>query len=565
MNNKRYRFNFLSRSSNVTHGRAFAFLKGVTSVGTAMLLLPALSLIYLVVTSQFSGVVDDSFAEIKATVLDHYIVNSLSVMFGSVMIALLLAVPTSWWCSRYQFSGRQLLQVLLILPLAMPAYVSGYIYTELLDFAGPIQSWLRQAFNWQRPTEYWFFDVRSTTGACIMLALALYPYLFLLLTNAFSKQSPQMTAAAQMLGASNKRIFWTVQLPLVRPALVIGCSLIAMEALADFGTVQLFAVNTLTTAIYDAWLVYGSLLTAAKLSLMMLMLVLGLLWIEKISRKQQQYFTEKAANDVLVRAKPSKKQLGLIWGYSLTVLVLALLLPVGYLIQFVTDYWQENTQGQLWQHLSSSLWLAVIAATVASLIALLWNQEQRITQSKTAKVKLSLSSLGYAIPGTVLAIGLLIPLSSTDLMLNKLLVELNMPRVGLILSGSVFALIMAYVVRFAAIANGSVQSAYEQIPKHQDDAARMLGSSRFKVFKDINLPQLRPAVFTAFLLVFIECIKELPASLLLRPFDFETLSTYVYQYASDEQLEHAALGALLIIIVSMLPLLFLHRQNKGVH
>ncbi|RLV58046.1 iron ABC transporter permease [Parashewanella curva] len=564
MNNKRYRFNFLTRSPHNTYGRAFAFLKGLTTVGTLLLILPALSLIYLVITSTFSGEVDDSFNEIKATVLNHYILNSLLVMLGSVAVALVLAVPTAWWCSRYQFKGRKLLQVLLILPLAMPAYVSGYIYTELLDFAGPIQRWLRLTFEWQRPSDYWFFDVRSVSGACIMLALALYPYLFLLLTNAFSKQSPQMTAAAQMLGASRRRIFWTVQLPLVRPALVIGCSLIAMEALADFGTVQLFAVSTLTTAIYDAWLVYGSLLTAAKLSLMMLLLVLGILWIEKLSRRQQQYFTEKSATDVSDRAEPTTKQLCIIWGYALTVLGSALLLPVGYLFLFVLDYWHQNTQSQLWQHLLSSIGLAVIAASVASIIALVWNQEQRITLSKLSSIKLSLSSLGYVIPGTVLAIGLLIPLGSADLMLNRLLIQFDLPRVGLILSGSVFALIMAYVVRFSAIANGSVQSAYEQIPRHQDDAARMLGASRFKVFKDINLPQLRPAVFTAFLLVFIECIKELPASLLLRPFDFETLSTYVYQYASDEQLEHAALGALLIIAVSMLPLLLLHRQNKGV-
>lgn len=450
---------------------------------------------------------------------------------------------------------------MMVFPLAIPAYISAYIYTDALDYAGPIQSALRHFFNWDSPQDYWFIDIRSIWGASLMLGLALSPYLFLLLRNTFEQGSQNLSQAAQLMGASPRKIFWTIHLPLARPTLAIGCTLVAMESLADYGTVQLFAISTLTTAIYDSWLVYGSLASAAKISCLTLLFVITLVALEKNSRKKQQHFDSRGGKPS-DKLNASKAKTSFIWGFCGLVFCLGFLVPLITLIGYCTDYWLENISGDILRHTQSTFILASTAAFIAMLLAVAFNSQQRFTPSVKNETKLTLSSLGYAIPGTVLAIGILIPLGQLDIWVNQLVQWLGFEKIGLIFSGTSFALILAFVIRFSAISNGSIQSAYKQMPTNLDAASTMLKASQFKTFRKIHLPIMRPALITAFLLVFIECVKELPASLLLRPFDFETLATYVYQFASDEQLEHAASGALLIIIVSLLPILLLSRSQK---
>lgn len=535
-----------------------------TTIISLILLLPIAALVLEASTGLFTsttGIVDSTFGDLVDTVLLQYLQNSLTVVSQTLLFACLFAIAPAWWCAHYSFAGRKYLQWLMVFPLAIPAYISAYIYTDAFDYAGPIQSSLRALFDWQSPQDYWFFDIRSHWGASLMLGLSLYPYIFLLLRNAFEQRSRNLTQAAKMLGASDRKIFWTLHLPLARPALAIGCTLVAMESLADYGTVQLFAINTLTTAIYDSWLVYGSLASAAKISCLTLLFVIILVIFEKNSRKKQQHFDSRN-NQLTEKLAASKVKTLIIWIVCGAIFSLGFLIPLLTLIQYCVMYVTENLNDVVLVHSKSTFLLASIAAILTTLIALLFNSQQRFMPRTSNQLKLSLSSLGYAIPGTVLAIGILIPLSQLDIWSNRLITQLGFDQVGLIFSGTSFALILAFVIRFAAISNGSIQAAYQRIPNNLDDASKLLKASKIKTFGKIHLPIMSPAILSAFLLVFIECVKELPASLLLRPFDFETLATYVYQFASDEQLEHAASAALLIILVSLIPILLLSRSQK---
>ena len=538
----------------------------IISVSTAIICFVMLMPIVALLFESLSSLIipdssDHTFSNLADSVLFEYIQNSLAIVSGTLLFACLFAIAPAWWCARYEFFGRRYLQWMMVFPLAIPAYISAYIYTDALDYAGPIQSSLRTLFAWQSPHDYWFFDIRSRWGASLMLGLALFPYIFLLLRNTFEQGSQSLSQAAQLMGASPRKIFWTIHLPLARPALAIGCTLVAMESLADYGTVQLFAINTLTTAIYDSWLVYGSLASAAKISCLTLLFVITLTALEKNSRKKQLHFDSRTGKTT-EKINASKTRACIIWLFCGLVFCLGFLIPLITLIGYCIDYWLENMNDNVWQHSKSTFILAISAAFIATLLAILFNSQQRFNPNKRNQTKLSLSSLGYAIPGTVLAIGILIPLGQLDIWVNHFIQWLGFEKVGLIFSGTSFALILAFVIRFSAISNGSIQAAYKQMPTNLDAASTMLKASRFRTFHRIHLPIMRPALISAFLLVFIECVKELPASLLLRPFDFETLATYVYQFASDEQLEHAASSALLIVIVSLLPILLLIRNQR---
>lgn len=540
----------------------------VISISTAIVCLIMLSPIAALVFESVLSIVsttaagsDTTFKDLADTVLLHYIFNSLTIVAETLIFASLFAIAPAWWCAHYEFKGRQFLQWMMVFPLAIPAYVSAYIYTDTLDYAGPIQSSLRALFDWQSPKDYWFFDIRSHWGASLMLGLSLYPYIFLLLRNAFERSSQNLAQAAQMLGASDRKIFWTIYLPIARPALAIGCTLVAMEALADYGTVQLFAINTLTTAIYDSWLVYGSLASAAKISCLTLLFVLTLVAVEKNSRKKQQHFDTRGGPPNKKVSASALKTVG-IWFVCGTIFSLGFAIPLLTLIQYCVDYWSININGDIMIHSQSTFILATSAALIATALAVLLNSQHRFKPTTFNRAKLNFTSLGYAIPGTVLAIGVLIPLTQLDIWTNHFISWLGFDKVGLIFSGTSFALILAFVIRFSALSNGSIQAAYKQMPNNLDDASTLLKASKMKTFTHIHLPIIKPALVSAFLLVFIECVKELPASLLLRPFDFETLATYVYQFASDEQLEHAASGALLIILVSLIPILLLNRSQK---
>ncbi|MBV7314649.1 iron ABC transporter permease [Shewanella sp. NIFS-20-20] len=504
----------------------------------------------------------DVFRHLANTVLSDYVINTLMLVGLVAVGALVLALPAAFWVARCQFPGRSWLQWALLLPLSMPAYIVAYIYTDLLDYAGPVQRGLRWLFEWQGPQDYSFWQVRSLSGAAVMLALVLFPYIYLLGRTAFTEQSISLPQAAKVMGASSWQIFWRVSLPLARPALAVGVSLVAMETAADFATVSYFAVPTLTTGVYDAWLGYGSMTTAARLSMMILLLVLVLVGSERFARRKQQLFQKSGQGASMALQTLPRLQGWLISAYCLTLLLFAFIVPMLVLLHYSIDYFEVSWHSDFWRYSLNSLSLAIVVSLLCILLALCLQFVSRVSPRPLDALPARVSTLGYTLPGTVLAIAVLIPLTWLDFAINDSLRYLGLAQPGLLLTGSLIALVLAFCIRFAAIAIGSVEGSYKRISPSLDMAALTMGAKPLGLFLKVHLPLLKKGILAGMLLVFIESMKELPAALLLRPIGYENLATYVFQYVSDEQLEHAALGAVVIVLVGLLPLFILNRSME---
>lgn len=503
------------------------------------------------------------FVHLWQSVLPTYISNTLILSVLVVGFSLLFGIPSAIIISQTQVIGRQYLRWLLLLPLAMPAYLVAYLYTDLFDYAGPVQRFLRGCFHWQAPSDYWFFDMRTLTGAAVMLALVLFPYVYMLVRTAFESQDQQLIRASQSLGLTLRQSFIKVSLPLARPAIAVAASLVLMETLADFATVQYFAVNTLTTAIYDTWLEYGELATANALASVLMLFVLFAVVAEQRARAGHRHQSNRPNNYIKIRQLTWPQQLCCA-GFCWLLVIAGFALPLCLLIKMAIDYASFNQLQQLLWSGINSLKVSLFTATFATLIALLLALFKRLHYSSARSVPLQLSGVGYAIPGTVLAMAMLATFGPIDHWINDLAKLLDLARPGLLLSGSIFAIIFALVVRFAAIANGTIASGIEQIPASLDVAPASLGVGLKRSLLTVHLPLLKSSIFVAWLLVFVEAMKELPAVLLLRPFNFDTLSTQIYQLISDEQLEQGALGALLIVLFGLLPIIYLNKKENNV-
>ncbi|MCS6134725.1 iron ABC transporter permease [Shewanella baltica] len=500
------------------------------------------------------------FGHLMATVLPTYIINSLLLIFWVSLGALLLALPCAWLMARCEFVGRRYLQWALLLPLAMPGYIVAYVYTDLLDYAGPVQRSLRTIFSWSSPQDYFFPDIRTLGGAACMLSLVLFPYIYLLARTAFMEQSLSLAHASRIMGCSPWQSFWRLSLPMARPALAVGVALVAMETAADFATVNYFAVPTLTTAVYDTWLGYGNLTAAAKLSAIILLVVFSLIGFERFARRKQQLFQKQSRIQASDLYRLSAVQTAVALSFCATLLLLAFLLPFGILLSYAIGYFEQSWDESFWQLSLNSLSLALITSLICCLIALLLMFVRRISPRPSDALPSRLASTGYALPGTVLAIGVLVPLTMLDFAINDLADLLGLDGPGLILTGSVVALIFAFCVRFVAIAIGSVESSYKRISPSLDMVSLTMGQGPRQLLQRVHLPLLGKGLFAGALLVFIESMKELPAALLLRPIGFENLATYVFQFVSDEKLEHGALAAIVIVLVGLVPLIYLNRS-----
>ncbi|WP_067515823.1 ABC transporter permease [Endozoicomonas ascidiicola] len=500
------------------------------------------------------------FEHLWNTVLPTYIINSILLILGVSILGAILAIPAAWVMANTNLPGKAQLQWLLILPLAMPSYVIAFIYTDLLEFAGPVQQLLRTITGWESAADYYFPEIRSLGGAIIILALVLYPYLYLLARTAFLEQSQSQVLASRLLGCSPLNSFFRVSLPMARPAIITGLALMGMEALGDFATVSYFSVPTLTTAVYDTWLGYGSLNAAAKISAMMLLVVMLLISTEKYSRRRLQLYQKNTGQEQKEHIALTGKTKLLALGWCWMLVILGFLLPSLILVNYLIRYFESSWNAELFQYGLNSLMVSGSAAAVACFVALFLCIYQRLKNSTFAKIPGRLVSTGYALPGNVLAIGVLIPLALTDNWINELLIQWGQSPVGLIFSGSALTLVFAYVVRFSAVAVGSVESSLGRVSPSLDMASRTLGCHPQGMVKRIHIPLIRKGLLAGLLLVFIESMKELPATLLLRPFNFETLATWVFQYVSDEQLEYAAPAALVLVLVGLVPLIMLNRS-----
>ena len=512
------------------------------------------------------------------TVLGTYVGNSLELMLGVGVGTTAIGVSTAWVVTLCSFPGRRLFESLLLLPLAAPAYILAYTYTNLLDYSGPIQTLLRKGFGWQSAQDYWFPNVRSIGGAIVMLTLVLYPYVYLLARSAFLTQSSRLLEASQNLGCSPWQSFWHVALPLARPAVVAGLSLALMETLNDFGTVEFFSVLTFTTGIYRTWFGMGERLAASQLAVLLLLFIFGLIALERVSRQQQRYYQNAGQGRSMSRyVLGSVRGIGAIVVCSVPI-VLGFLLPVGMLLQLMgidsnatagdsrgdSDFPTASSaivstpNDRFWEFAYHSFLLAALTAAIAILVSIILAYAQRLRPANRWVTQLA--TLGYAVPGAVIAVGVLVPLGQFDNAVDAWSRSTFGVSTGLLLSGTIAALVFAYLVRFLAVGFGAVESSLDRITPSLDDAAQSLGCGTARTLQKIHLPLMRSGLVTGLILVFVDVMKELPTTLIVRPFNFDTLAIRVYNLASDERLAEAAAPALAIIGVGLLPVVLLSWQ-----
>ncbi len=523
----------------------------IAMVVALLMLLP----MAVIVATVFTGSLD-VWRHLFETLLWDYLGNSLLLMIGVGFGVLIIGVPAAWLVSMCDFPGRKFFTWALLLPLAMPAYIIAYTYTGLLDFAGPVQTLLRDFTGWQYG-DYWFFNVRSLLGAVIMLTLVLYPYVYLLSRAAFLEQSPSILEVGRTMGYGNRTGMLRLALPMARPAIVTGLTLALMETLADFGTVQYFGVSTFTTGIFRTFYGFGDAAAAAQLASVLLGFVILLIALERYSRKQARYHTVKGRSVNRICLTKGKALLA-IW-VCVFPLLFGFFIPAAQLL-----YWSlfEAVIGDSFATLAwNSFYLASAAALIAVACALVLAYAKRsYHRKKLVKLSVTVAGTGYALPGTIIAIGVLIAFAAIDHYLIGLIKQWFDVDVGLLLSGTLAALLFAYTVRFLAVSLGGIESGLQKIKPNVDHAAQLLGYKPFQVLRKIHMPLLKGSVLTAFLIVFVDVLKELPATLILRPFNFNTLAVRAYELASDERLIDAAPASLLIVLVGLVPVILLSRS-----
>lgn len=507
----------------------------------------------------FVGGTSATWGHLTATVLPEYIANSLWLCGGVGLGVAVVGVTTAWLTAMHEFPGRRFFEWALVLPLAVPAYVMAYVYTDFLQFVGPLQTFLRDTFGWQYG-DYWFPDIRTLPGAMLMFVCVLYPYVYLLARTAFLERASGMLEAARTLGMGPWRAFFAVSLPLARPAIVAGVALALMETLADYGTVAYFAVNTFTTGIYRAWFSLADRVAAAQLAAMLLAFVLFLLMVERVSRGRARYHNTTGRNRPMAGARLHGIGATLAIGACALPLLLGFLLPAGLLLKMALTEGDAQFGARFLILSRNSFVLAGSTAAIGVLLALLLAYGARLARTNLANALNRLVGLGYAVPGAVIAVGVLIPVTRLDNWLAGQWEAWFGHNPGLLLTGGIAALIYAYLVRFLAVALHTVESSLGKITPSMDDAARSLGLGQGETMRRVHAPMLRGSLLTAGLLVFVDVMKELPATLVMRPFNFDTLATQAYTLASDERLAEASTAALAIVVVGLLPLIALSRQ-----
>lgn len=506
-----------------------------------------------------AGGTGETWAHLSATVLPEYVANSVWLALGVGLGVMVVGVSTAWLTAMHDFPGRRFFEWALVLPMAVPAYVLAYVYTDLLQFVGPVQTWLRETFVWEK-ADYWFPDVRTRGGAIAMFTLVLYPYVYLLARTAFLEKAGGVLEAARTLGLGPWRAFFKVSLPLARPAVAAGVALALMETLADYGTVAYFAVNTFTTGIYRAWFSLGDRVAAAQLAAMLLGTVLLLVTLERWSRGRARYHNTSGRH-----RSPGGYRLSGGAGLAAMVvcalpLILGFLLPAGLLLKLALTEGDAQFGARFFLLARNSFVLAGLTALLAVLLALMLAYGARLSGTLLSRGLNRVVGLGYAVPGSVIAVGVLIPVTRVDHWLSAQWQAWFGQNPGLLLTGGIAALVFAYLVRFLSVALQTVEASLAKIKLSMDDAARSLGLNQNQTLWRVHRPLLKGSLLTAGLLVFVDVMKELPATLVMRPFNFDTLATQTFTLAADERLAEASTAALAIVVVGLLPLIALSRQ-----
>ena len=527
-----------------------------SAIIAAVVLAPILSIIWIAFNPT-----ENIWPHLMATVLPRYLGTTLAMMAGVAVLTAAMGTGAAWLVSQYDFPGRRWLAQALLFPLAIPAYVGAYALVDMLDYAGPVQSALRATFGWQNARDYWFPEVRSLPMAILVLSFALYPYVYLLARAAYREQSGRAYEVARALGCGPWGLFLRIGWPLARPAIAAGVALAMMETVADYGTVLHFGVQTLTTGVFSTWLNGGNAGGAAQIAGVILVLILMLVGLERAGRGKARFHRLGRGSQAVQPAAIAGRKRWYATALCLIPFVGGFVLPVGVMLAHSAAAPEGWLAPGLIDALVNTLVVGGLAAlaTVAAAIFLVY--ALRMKGSRTAQWLLPLTLVGYAAPGAVLALGLLLPLAKLDHWQADAVLALTGWDPGLLITGTAVALGLAYLVRFFGIAQGAVDAAFGRVSPSLSMAARSLGQSASGTLRSVYLPLMRGSVLTALLVVFVDCVKELPATLLLRPFNFNTLSTRVFELASLERLSEAAPAALLVMAVGLLAVVVVARSQ----
>ena len=523
-------------------------------LAAAIVVLPVLAVVWLALNPS-----ENIWPHLASTVLPRQIKNTAILLVGNTVGVVVLGVSTAWLVTMCRFPGRLVFQWALLLPLAMPAYITAFVYTDLLEFAGPVQKGLRAVFGWERPADYWFPPIRSVGGAIFVMSFVLYPYVYLLARATFLEQSVCVLEAGRVLGRNAWQSFLRIALPLARPAVVAGTALALMETLNDFGTVDFFGVNTLTRGVFNVWLHMGNTGGAAQIALVLLSVVIILLFLERQARQRRRFHHTSAR----YRPLPGYALSG--WRAAGAMVLCTLPIAIGFVVPAAVlannaiNHFSDSWNADFFAFTRNSLTLSVLAALFAVTVAAFLAYAQRLSKSRGVLLGMRIASVGYAVPGTVLAIGVLIPFASFDNAVDAFMRETFGRSTGLLLSGTVFAIIFAYVVRFLAVALGAVEASLGRVQPSVEMAARTLGNTPWQTLWRVHFPLIRGSLLAGGTIVFVDSMKELPATLILRPFNFDTLATHVFQFASFELFERASLAALTIVAAGVIPVVLLSR------
>jgi iron(III) transport system permease protein len=539
------------RRGGRTGGGVFAVLAWAVALSC---LLP---MVAVALAAAFGGT--ETISHLAGTVLPGYSLTTLVLVALVALGTFAIGTGAAWLVTMTRFPGARLLEVALVLPLAFPAYVLAYAYTHILDHPGIVQSTLREVTGWG-PRDYWFPEIRSTGGAAAMLVLVLYPYVYLLARAAFMQQSAGAFLAARALGKNSWQAFWLVSLPMARPAIASGVLLAVMETIADFGTVSYFGVQTFATGIYTSWFSLGDRGGAAQLALCLLGFALTLAVVERATRGRAKYHHAGKHHNQMAPAELGGIKAAVAVFFCAVPVVLGFLLPVAVLFTMSFDSEQNLFSRRYIDFTTNSITLATAAAVLTVTAAVCLGFYQRLRPGRVSAAAAYFARLGYAVPGGVIAVGLIVPFAAFDNALDAWMRESFGIRTGLLVTGSIWLLVAAYGVRFMAAALGAYEGGQATMHSNMDAAARSLGQGPMGMLRRVHLPILTPSLLTALLIVFVDVMKELPATLIMRPFNFDTLAVQAHRLAADERLEGAAVPSLVIMAVGLLPVILICRQ-----
>ncbi len=494
-----------------------------------------------------------TMAHLFDTVLSRYFITTFQLMFGVGIVAVLFGVTTAWIISRYIFIGRSLLEWMLVLPAAVPAYIIAYTYTDFLEYAGPVQTLIRDIFGFSSSREYWFPEVRSMGGAILVMGAVLYPYVYITTRTAFQLTSTRLFEAGRLMGGN---MFYGIALPLARPAIVAGLALVMMEVVSDFGTVEYFAIDTLTLGIFNVWLGMGNMPAAARIALMAFVIIVLLLGLERWGRLGRNFENQSRGPTGVLAVKLGLWQGALAALICILPIMLGFVIPVGVLLNFMASGLARGIPSNTVDAIQNTLLVASLAGVIIIAMALFVSIIARYQSGRPGRIMATLSSSGYAVPGTILAIGVLGCVFGVEQLWRGIISD----DTSRLVSGTLAVLVFAYVVRFQAVGYGAINAGLKRLPPNLMPASQVLGHPFSSSVLSVTIPLLRPSMLAGLLLAFVDIMKELPMTLLLSPFNFETLATLTYQFAKDELLEDAAVPAMLIVLSGLIPVIIINRS-----